>query len=357
MPFTQIFPTYKYFMKKRVKVFTSNILFDKIPITNSYEEEIMYHFIINPASRSGQGAKYWNKIEPYLKEHNIAYTAHISSYGGHVAKLMHELTKDLTETSQQITVIVLGGDGTVNEALQGVACFDKLVMGYIPTGSSNDLARDLGISKDPIEALKRILNNPVIHPMDIGTIEYQDTLSDSGTWLMRRFAVSCSLGYDAAICEEVMRSRLKYVLNRIGLGKLVYLMIALKQLISAKSIDARLTIHDTAQVIPIRRLLFLAGMNHRYEGGGFMFAPHASDHDGLIDICCASNATKLKVLRILPTAYKGEHLRFKELSDYHITSYSVQTDSPMWLHADGESLVMTEHIKVSCQKEILHFII
>lgn len=316
----------------------------------------MYHFIVNPASRSGQGEKYWHKIETYLKEHNIAYQSHISTHCGHVAELMQALTKNLTESDRKIFIIILGGDGTVNEALQGIINFDKIALGYIPTGSSNDLARDLGITKDPITALEHILQNPTVHAMDMGIVEYIDTMSNDSAIQTRRFAVSCSIGYDAAICEEVMRSRLKQILNRIGLGKLVYLMIALKQLIRTRSIDAKLIFPDHTEIF-IRNLLFLAGMNHRYEGGGFMFSPTANDHDGIIDICCASNATKLKVLRVLPTAYKGNHLRFPELSDYHLHSYEVQTDDPMWIHVDGEPLAKTKYIKVSSEKEILNFVI
>ena len=314
----------------------------------------MYHFIINHASRSGQGAKYWEKVENYLKQHQIAYSAHISTHSGHVAELMKELTKDLTDSSGRLKVVVLGGDGTVNEALQGIMRFDKVILGYIPTGSSNDLARDLGIPKDPIAALERILQNPKSHSMDMGIVEYRDVMSGEAVTQTRRFAVSCSIGYDAAICEEVMHSRLKQVLNRIGLGKLVYLLIALKQLIRARSIDAKLILDDGSK-IAIRKLLFLAGMNHRYEGGGFMFSPAADDHDGIMDICCASNATKLKILRVLPTAYKGNHLRFPELNDYHVSSYEVKTDEPLWIHTDGESLVMTDYIKVSCKKGVLQW--
>lgn len=316
----------------------------------------MYHFIVNPASRSGQGAKYWSKVETYLKEHGITYQAHISSKCGEVATLMQSLTESLDDASEKIEIIILGGDGTVNEALQGIKCFDKITLGYIPTGSSNDLARDLGISKYPLKALEHILQNPIIHAMDMGIVEYKDAMTKDSDTQSRRFAVSCSIGYDAAICEEVMRSRLKQILNRIGLGKLVYLLIALKQLIRARSIDAKLLLPDGTE-IAVRKLLFLAGMHHRYEGGGFMFAPAAMDNDGILDICCASNATKLKVLRVLPTAYKGNHLRFPELNDYHIPSYEVKTDEPMWLHTDGESLVMTDSIKVSCEKEILNFIV
>lgn len=316
----------------------------------------MYHFIVNPASRSGQGAKYWNKIEAYLKVHDIAYCAHISTRCGHVAEIMEELTKDLTGSDETLSIIILGGDGTVNEALQGMSHFDKVTLGYIPTGSSNDLARDLGISKDPIAALEHILQNPQVHTMDMGIVDYKDTAMGNFVMQQRRFAVSCSIGYDAAICEEVMHSKLKQILNRIGLGKLVYLFIALKQLVRARSIDAKLVLPDNTEVL-IRKLLFLAGMNHRFEGGGFMFSPAANDHDGIMDICCASNATKLRILRILPTAYKGNHLHFPEVSDYHISSYEVTTEEPMWLHTDGESLVMTDYIKVSCKKEALNFII
>ena len=92
----------------------------------------MYHFIVNPASRSGQGAKYWNKVKNYLNEHQITYMTHISDHCGHVAELMGELTKDLTDDSDKITVIILGGDGTVNEALQGIMRFDKLISQLVP---------------------------------------------------------------------------------------------------------------------------------------------------------------------------------------------------------------------------------
>jgi len=316
----------------------------------------MYHFIVNPASRSGQGAKYWKIVKEYLDTHQLAYEAHISNHCGHVAELMKELTMNLSDDSDSITVIILGGDGTVNEALQGIMRFDKLFLGYIPTGSSNDLARDLGISKEPIKTLKGILNTPSIHKMDMGIAKYTNSISDSDAWHTRRFAVSCSIGYDAAICDEVMHSKLKRILNHIGLGKLVYLVIALKQLFSANWIDASLMLHNTGQIISIKRMLFLAGMNHRYEGGGFMFAPDANDHDGIVDICCASDATALRVLRILPTAYKGNHIRFPEVSTYHIPSYTIETKAPMWLHVDGEPLTMTNHLTVSCQKEILQFI-
>ncbi len=315
----------------------------------------MYQIIINPASRSGRGQEYWNRLKPYLEEHQISFKAHISDHSGHIAQIMHELTKDLTDDSAKLPVIVLGGDGTVNEALQGITRFDKVTLSYIPTGSSNDFARDLGISKDPIEALTHILQTPVTRHMDIGCVEYKDCRKPDPQIEKKYFAVSCGLGYDAAICYEAMYSKIKQVLNRCGLGKLTYLMIALKQLACAKPITAKFTLGNE-EPIKLHKLLFLSGMNHQYEGGGFMFAPGADDQDGLLDLCCVSNVSKLKVLCVLPTAYKGKHFRYKGVDAYHTTEYTLKTSAPMWLHTDGEVPALTDEIHVTALHEVLEIV-
>lgn len=312
----------------------------------------MYHIIINPASRSGRGQEYWELAEPYLKEHHIPYTAYRSTHSGHIAEIVRDITKGLNDSSAIMSLIVLGGDGTVNEALQGITRLDKVRLGYIPTGSSNDFARDLGISKDPVEALEHMLNTPRTQHMDIGCVEYRDCRLDEPNLQKRYFAVSCGLGYDAAICEEAMHSKIKQILNRCGLGKLTYLIIALKQLACAKPISAFLTLKGR-KTIQLHNLLFLAGMNHQFEGGGFMFAPGADDHDGILDLCCVSNVSKLKVLCVLPTAYKGKHFRFKGVDAFHSEAYTLKVSSPMWLHVDGEIPAFTDKISVSCMHKAL----
>ena len=315
----------------------------------------MYDIIINPASRSGRGQEYWDRLKPYLEEHQLPFRAHISSHSGHIAQIMRELTKDLTDDSAVLPVIVLGGDGTVNEALQGISRFDKVALSYIPTGSSNDFARDLGISKDPIEALEQILHNPTRKRIDIGSVEYKDCRKPDPETEKRYFAVSCGMGYDAAICQEARYSKIKQILNRCGLGKLTYLIVALKQLACAKSISAKFTI-GANEPIKLRKLLFLSGMNHQYEGGGFMFAPGADDQDGLLDLCCVAGVSKLKVLCVLPTAYKGKHFWFRGVDDYHTTEYHLKTSAPMWLHTDGEIPALTDSIHVICLKEVLEIV-
>ena len=190
----------------------------------------MYHVIINPASRSGRGLKIWREqVEPALNRDGVPFRCHFSERAGDVCKIVKDILSSTTE--HPVHIIVLGGDGTMNETLLGISDFSQVVIGYIPTGSSNDFARDLNIPTDPVSALDLILHTGKPTYMDLGFVTYEDGHQ-------RPFCVSCGIGYDAAVCEEALHSKMKNVLNKIGLGKLTYLSIALKQLFAAKAAGA-----------------------------------------------------------------------------------------------------------------------
>ena len=92
----------------------------------------MYHIIINPASRSGRGAKIWSEqIEPALKKSDAVYQTYFSKKAGEVKHLAAQITAEYKD-DPDLKLIVLGGDGTVNEALQGIADPSKVILGYIP---------------------------------------------------------------------------------------------------------------------------------------------------------------------------------------------------------------------------------
>ncbi len=309
----------------------------------------MYHIIINPASRSGKGESLWRDIvEPYLMKQRIEYISYFSRKPGEVAKLTAEITKDASPQAPR-HIILLGGDGTFNEMLQGISDFSTVKLGYIPTGSSNDLARDLGISKNPVQAVAQALHSGTAHQMDVGCVTFKDNTK-------RYFAVSCGMGFDAAVCEETNRSAFKKALNRIGLGKLAYLTIAIKQLFTAKSVSCRVTL-DNNKAFVIRKYLFLAGMLHRYEGGGFQFCPKAKPNDGIFDICTA--ATKLPrwvILLVLPSAFFGKHYLFPGIEPYKASKLHLKASMPLWIHTDGEVLRLDDEITMTCQKQALTLI-
>ena len=315
----------------------------------------MYYFIVNPTSKTGLGEKYWQRAQKVLDERKIEYKATFSKRVGHVEEIVRKLTTE--SKKDKIHLVILGGDGTVNEAVQGIADFEKVIISYIPTGSSNDLARDMGISRNPEEALESILKAEKESYMDVGLVHYDEAFVNGEKIEIpdRRFMVGCGIGFDAAVCEESMHSKFKNVLNKVKLGKLTYLGIALKQLIQSEMIDGKITLEDTKE-IAIKRMFFTVAMVHHYEGGGFKFCPDAKDDDGLLDFCVASDAGKLKVLRILPTAYGGKHIRFKEIKMLRGKKAIIEADKPMWVQTDGEVKTQAKKITVSDFGKKVHFI-
>lgn len=317
----------------------------------------MYNIIINPASKSGRGMKIWILIEAELIRRDIEYQTFFTKGIGDATKIARDLTA--TSTDGMCSIIVLGGDGTMNEVVQGIVNFGNTQVSYIPTGSSNDLGRDLKIHKNPLEALAAVLDRPRFLSMDIGVMTYKQEgmwhQGPEGGTVTRRFCVSTGIGFDAAVCEEALSSRIKKVFNKVGLGKLTYLGIALKQLIMAPEGSARIHL-DNHEPIVLKQFLFITGMIHKYEGGGFMFCPKADMCDGALDLCVVGHIPKWKALCILPTAFFGKHTGFQGVSAYRTKRVEVHTEKPVWVHVDGEVPGQTRDIVVTCEEQKLNLV-
>ncbi|MSS89118.1 diacylglycerol kinase family lipid kinase [Eisenbergiella tayi] len=323
----------------------------------------MYSFLVNPASRSGRGQKYWERIKPVLEERKIPYQVFFSKGPGDMVKLSRQLTSSLSPEGEDVHLVVLGGDGTANEAVQGIANFSRTRFSYIPTGSSNDLARDAGISRNPLETLECILSSARERRIDVGFLHYNTAYLPEASRPAdvppdRRFLVSCGIGFDAGVCQEAMKSRMKDFLNKVGLGKLTYLGIALKQLMRSGRDSAELVIDEnspSAKSIRLPGLMFIACMSHCYEGGGFYFCPGADAADGMLDLCTVSGVPKWKVLLVLPTAFQGKHYRYNGVERYGGQTIHIRTSAPLWVHTDGEVACRSDDITVSCSKHLLRF--
>ena len=297
----------------------------------------MYHVLINPTSKSGRGIKLWKILEPIFTERDIKYKMMYSEYPGHIVKIVAKLTDPL-EGYGRINLIVVGGDGTMNEVLQGIIDFDNIRIGYIPTGSSNDFARALKYPKDPVRQLESIFDCEEPYPVDIGLLTYLDAVDDSGNpvTINRRFDVSCGIGFDAAVCEEAMHTDgIKGMLNKLKLGKLTYLAIALKHLLVRTGVSVTYTI-DSQEPVKLSHFLFIAVMQNKYEGGGFMFCPEADCTDGLLDLCVVSVDSRAKVLLGIPLAFKGRHTMIKGIECKRASKVRIRTSGPLWVHTDGE---------------------
>lgn len=310
----------------------------------------MLYFIVNPASHSGRGIKLWKQAESILKERHIPFKVYFTQNQGDASVIAEKLTSGIGE-GEELFLVTMGGDGTVNEVVQGICNFDRVKFGYIPTGSSNDLARDIGISPNAVQALESILKGGTEERMDVGCLSFKE----NGAVKVRRFLVSCGMGYDAAVCEEALSSRMKDILNKAGLGKLTYLGIGLKQMMTARYVKAAVRL-DGDEVIHLGRMLFVANMVHRFEGGGFCFCPQADAQDGLLDLCVVDEVPGWKFPIIIPFALKGKHFRFAGVTHYRAARIEIRTSAPLWVQTDGEIPGKLDRITVTVEKRKLRFV-
>ncbi len=303
----------------------------------------MYTFIVNPHARSGLGQKVWDELETILKKKNVPYEVYFTKYQKHATKITSEVTSDGSEH----TVVALGGDGTVNEVVNGIQNFEKTILGYIPIGSSNDFARGLELPTNPVEALNNILECPHLLPMNVGELSYKNK--------RRRFAVSSGIGFDADICHEAVVSRVKYLLNKLKLGKLTYVCIALHRLFVTQPCECTITM-DGEKSITFPATYFVAMMNNKYEGGGVKFCPCAKNDDDKLDIMLASNVSKLKVLCLIPLALFGLHVHFKGVYIYSCRHIDIHTENALPVHTDGEPIFLQHDISACCVPQRLRVI-
>ena len=316
----------------------------------------MYHFIVNPTASSGKGLHIWDKVEKILIKEGILYEVHIQNTEEETTKLVKKLTvrevwqeqkdglhnvKEVAVTSEEpdCYLVVLGGDGTLNAVLNGIEDFEHTILSCIRTGSGNDFARNMGIDKNVEHALYGILHHEKEVILDYGEITYQiesEETKGEPLSLTKRFIISSGLGYDADICEEVSRSRMKRILNKIHLGKLVYVAIGVKQIFTRKAADAVICLDEKEKIV-VPNLFFVVGMIHEKEGGGVPFCPHADATDGKLSVCLVKGMSIWKLLLAVALVYVNKHFLFREITEHTCKCLTIQTEKPQWFHMDGET--------------------
>ena len=116
----------------------------------------MFYVIVNPGSGSGRGYYTWKKLEEGFVVAGLKYQVATTKKAGDARRLTTSLIEKHKDEEGPITLIVIGGDGTMNEVINGITDFDKIRLGYIPGGSAGDLALGLGLKVDTSELIRRI---------------------------------------------------------------------------------------------------------------------------------------------------------------------------------------------------------
>lgn len=316
----------------------------------------MFHFIVNPAGASGRTGRIFRKLEEEIRHTGAEYQVHYSTRVFGIEKIC----RDLTERYENPDLVIVGGDGTMNEAVNGISDISAVRVGYIPAGSGNDLGKSIGLPADRSALLHTILEGQTRRRMDVGQTEFftvYDLIPGSpeafrqGTPVIRRFNVSSGIGFDAHICQKAEASPLKKTLNRIYLGKLIYLSVAANVIMTEKKVPFEIITDSGTRQYP--DCLFAVAMNQPYEGGGFRFCPQADDHDGKLSVCTADHVRQVDFFRIFPYAYSGNHLKFEGIEAFDTETMEIRTAVPLWVHTDGETACCSDHVRMSIMKQQL----
>ncbi len=306
----------------------------------------MYHFIVNLNSRTGKAKKIWEELREALERRQVPYILHQTKYAGHAIDISRRLVRDAEEP---LKIIVLGGDGTFNEVINGARDFNKLELGYIPTGSGNDLARGLHLPADPMENLNRLLDSTDYTYMDLGCLSWDDGESK------KYFAVSTGVGVDADVCRRALSSTLKKVLNKLGLGKLTYGILTIVSLFTMTPLNAHI-VADGKDYGIFDKGIFIAFMNHKTEGGGVPMSPVADPTDGELSMCCISGVGKLKGLTYFPYLLAGKHMDKKVFFGPNFKEADIVLKTPFVWHTDGEMCSYNTKMHIECLPKVLKMI-
>ena len=289
----------------------------------------MLYFIVNETSRSGKTRQIWKDIQQSLIKADVSYEYMITQGRDHATKLASEISQ---RPEDNICIVVIGGDGTMNEVINGIADFDKVRFGIIPTGSGNDFGGGLDLPKSPEENLQRIISSykageDSYRAVDIGLVRW-------GQNQKKLFGISSGIGLDAIVCKKALSSKLKKVLNKLELGSLTYVLLTIITLFSMKTADFEISYDNNKSTL--KKTIFAAAMNLRAEGGGVPMAPDANPYDGKLSISSASGIPKWITFLCLPFLVAGKHTHIKGFNLVSCREASIHSSQKMTLHADGE---------------------
>jgi diacylglycerol kinase (ATP) len=291
------------------------------------------YFIVNPKAGNGKAKLIWYSVEKQLAQQKINYESYFTERSGHGKIIAKQIME--SNDKNKVTIIVVGGDGTINEVINGIGNHSSRArIGVIPGGSGNDFTRGYGVPRNPELALTFLLSevNNVSPTFDLGKIDLE---GDEEHF----FINSTGAGFDALISYEANQSKWKGLMNRFSLGQLVYVIILLKHLFSYKCTTIELLIDGKKYTFP--DTWFVTVSNQPFYGGGMKISPHATAKDGKLNITIVHKLSRLKLLLVFLSVFWGKHLMFKEVNTFLAQKISIYSTEPIYVHSDGEHIGLT----------------
>ena len=281
--------------------------------------------IVNPNAGNGKGKKDWKRISDLLDKNGIPFNMRLTEKKGHAI----EFTRDLIRSGYR-KFISVGGDGTLNEIVNGIFTQDHCpttdcIISKIPVGTGNDWGRMFGI---PLvyEGAVNVIKEEKQMRHDVGFISYFD-----GDKPEKRFFINIGgLGFESVVVKKTNSQKEKGKSN-----KAIYFWSLITSLLSYRNIPVSITIDGKTMNT---KIFSINVGNGRYCGGGMRQTPEAFPDDGLLDITVIREIGRIEIIRSLKLLYDGTLLSHPKIDGYRSISLKVESEVPVFLEADGESL-------------------
>jgi len=281
--------------------------------------------IVNKTAGAGKTERDWPLIEALLEKHRIDYEAHFTTRRLHASLIARDSIR-----RGYSKIIVVGGDGTMNEVINGLFAqgdvhTTEVMLGMISVGTGNDWARMFNIPADYEEAVKTIKEQKTFL-QDAGLVSYRR----NGKEWKRYFINIAGMGFGARVVERTNKMKQKG-----KSGAFLYTYNIFTSLMGYRSKRAEILIDGMA----IDRKVFSMNVGiGKYNGGGMIQVPHAIADDGLYSITLIKKMGKLNVLANVKRLYNGSIVEHRRVETYMARTVTIEDASRLQIETDGESL-------------------
>jgi YegS/Rv2252/BmrU family lipid kinase len=275
--------------------------------------------IVNPV-RGPNALKRLATLEESLKGLGVRYDQQFTERKGHATALARQGVADGYET-----VVAVGGDGTVNEVVNGLVGSPAAVFS-LPLGAGNDFLRSLGIWTR--EEACRVLAEGGTKSIDAGLADYED---EAGERRQRYFAVLADVG----LGSEVVRNAPRRFRHALG-GGLGYVVSIYRTAVQGQGRARRMKVWVDGKLRYDEDLLLLEALNGTHAGGGLKVAPKARLNDALLDVFLVRDMPWPKIWALFPRIYRGTHIEHERAEYFQVKEVQVEAVKSTTVSVDGE---------------------
>ncbi|HET7743365.1 MAG TPA: diacylglycerol kinase family protein [Gaiellaceae bacterium] len=275
-------------------------------------------FLVNPASAGGSTGRRWPEIAHRAAAVGLVGDSLLSQRPGELT----ELARRAVDSGATLLVVV-GGDGSVNEVVNGVAGATGVELAVVPRGTGWDFSRTFGISRDLDRALE-VAYTGVTRDIDLGRVTFRTWAGDEG---QAYFANVASAGISGAIAKRANETS-----KALG-GKVSYYWATLAVFAGWRTDVMRVEVDGDVRE---GRMIDAMVANGRFLGGGMKMLPDAEPDDGVFDVLLIGDVTKRDLIFTLPKSYRGKHLPHPRLEVLRGRVVTIDADDPLPLELDGE---------------------